>query len=50
MSQGTFSDILIRLKAFKRIFVFRPYIHFYVGVIFEIDFFVGVISPVLVQK
>ena len=24
MSQGTFSDLLIRLEAFKRIFVFRP--------------------------
>ena len=24
MSQGTFSDLLIRLRAFKRIFVFRP--------------------------
>ena len=24
MSQGTFSDLLIRLGAFKRIFVFRP--------------------------
>ena len=24
MSQGTFSDTLIRLKAFKRIFLFRP--------------------------
>ena len=28
MSKGTFSDILIRLEAFKRIFVFRPHIHF----------------------
>ena len=24
MAQGTFSDLLIRLEAFKRIFVFRP--------------------------
>ena len=24
MSHGTFSDLLFRLKAFKRIFVFRP--------------------------
>ena len=24
MSQGTFSDVLIRLKAFKRIFVVGP--------------------------
>ena len=28
MSQGTLSDILIRLEAFKRIFVFRPKIDF----------------------
>ena len=28
MSQGTFSDLLIRLEAFKRIFVFRPEIDF----------------------
>ena len=29
MSQGTFSDTLIRLEAFKRIFVFRPKIEFF---------------------
>ena len=29
MSQGTFSDTPIRLDAFKRIFVFRPEIHFF---------------------
>ena len=29
MSQGTFSDKLIRLKAFKIIFVFRPKINFF---------------------
>ena len=29
MSQGTFSDTLIRLEAFKRIFVFRPKIDFF---------------------
>ena len=29
MSQGTFSDTLIRLQAFKRIFVFRPKIDFF---------------------
>ena len=28
MSQGTFSDTLIGLEAFKRIFVFRPKIDF----------------------
>ena len=28
MSQGTFSDLLIRLEAFKRIFVFCPKIDF----------------------
>ena len=28
MSQWTFSDLLIRLEAFKRIFVFRPKIDF----------------------
>ena len=28
MSQGTLSDLLIRLEAFKRIFVFRPKIDF----------------------
>ena len=28
MSQGTFQDILIRLEAIKRIFVFRPKIDF----------------------
>ena len=28
MSQGTFSDLLIRLEAFKRISVFRPKINF----------------------
>ena len=28
MSQGTFSDLLILLEAFKRIFVFRPKIDF----------------------
>ena len=28
MSRGTFSDTLIRLEAFKRIFVFRPKIDF----------------------
>ena len=31
MSQGTFSDTLIRLEAFKRIFVFRPKIDFFEG-------------------
>ena len=29
MSQGTFSDTLIRLEALKRIFVFRPKIDFF---------------------
>ena len=29
MSQGTFSDTLIRLEAFKRIFVFLPKIDFF---------------------
>ena len=29
MSQGTFSDTLIRLEGFKRIFVFRPKIDFF---------------------
>ena len=29
MSQETFSDTLIRLEAFKRIFVFRPKIDFF---------------------
>ena len=28
MSQGTFSDLLIRLEAFERVFVFRPKINF----------------------
>ena len=28
MSKGTFPDTLIRLNAFKRIFVFRPKIDF----------------------
>ena len=28
MSQGMFSDTLIRLKAFKRIFLFRPKMDF----------------------
>ena len=28
MSQGTFSDLLIGLEAFKRMFVFRPQIDF----------------------
>ena len=31
MSQGMFSDLLIRLEAFKRIFVFRPKIDFSPG-------------------
>ena len=29
MSLGTFSDTLVRLEAFKRIFVFRPKIDFF---------------------
>ena len=29
MSQGTLSDTLIGLEAFKRIFVFRPKIEFF---------------------
>ena len=29
MSQGTFSDTLIRLEAFKRILVFRPTIYIF---------------------
>ena len=29
MSQGTFSDTLIRFEAFKRIFVFGPKIDFF---------------------
>ena len=29
MSQGRFSDTLIRLETFKRIFVFRPKIDFF---------------------
>ena len=29
MSQGTFSNTLIQLEAFKRIFVFRPNIDFF---------------------
>ena len=40
MSQGTFLDILIRLEALKRIFVFRP----------KIDFFPRGKSMVLGQK
>ena len=32
MSQGTFSDTLIQLEAFKRIVVFRPKIAFFQGV------------------
>ena len=32
MSQGMFSDTLIRLEALKRIFVFRPKIDFFQGV------------------
>ena len=28
MSQGKFSDLMIRLEAFKRIFLFRPKIDF----------------------
>ena len=40
MSRGTVSDTLIRLKAFKRIFLFRP----------KIDFFPRGNSRVLAQK
>ena len=40
MSKGTFSEILIRLEAFNRIFVFRP----------KIDFFPRGKSMVLRQK
>ena len=40
MPQGTFSDTLIRLEAFKRIVVFRP----------KIDFFQRVKSMVFGQK
>ena len=40
MSQGMFLDTLIRLEAFKRIFVFRP----------KIDFFPRGKSMVFVQK
>ena len=29
MSQGTFSDTMIRLEAFNRIFLFRPKIEFF---------------------
>ena len=29
MSPGTFSDRMIRLEAFKRIFLFRPKINFF---------------------
>ena len=29
MSQGTFSDTLTQLEAFKRIFVFRPKMDFF---------------------
>ena len=29
MSQGTFLETLIRLEAFKRIFVFRPKLDFF---------------------
>ena len=29
MPEGTFSDIMIRLEAFKRIFVLRPKIYFF---------------------
>ena len=32
MSQGTFFDTLIRLDAFKRIFVFRPKMDFFLRV------------------
>ena len=32
MSQMTFSDTLIRLEAFKRIFVFRPKLDFFARV------------------
>ena len=37
MSQGTFSDTLIRLEAFKRIFVFRPKIDIFVWFYTEND-------------
>ena len=40
MSQGTFPDLLTRLEAFKRIFVFRP----------KIDFLPRVTPTVLGQK
>ena len=40
MSQGTFLDTLIRLEAFKRIFVFSP----------KIDFFARGYSRVFGQK
>ena len=40
MCQGTISDKLIRLEAFKRIFVFRP----------KIDFFLRGKSMVFGQK
>ena len=40
MSQGTFSGTLIRLEAFKRIFVLSP----------KIDFFQGVGSGVFGEK
>ena len=40
MSQGTFLDALIRLEAFKRIFVFRP----------KIDYFLRGLSMVFGQK
>ena len=34
MSQGTFSDTLIRLEAFKRIFVLRSNGEFFAGPVF----------------
>ena len=40
MPQGTFSDTLIRLEAFKRTFVFRP----------KIDFFSKGVSPWFLAK
>ena len=40
MSQGTFSDTLIRLESFKKIFLFRP----------KIDFFLRGKSRVFGQK
>ena len=53
MSQGTFSDLLIRLETFKRIFVFCPKIDFlpvFLPVPVFCQCFLSVFSTVLGQK